>query len=101
MESKVFFESLCISEAKDCWELLKPGFVRPFKLEATSERRTRKRDAFDSDEDDIESGELAVAKYVWPVLEWMIMVFEKNERWTQDEAKNIRAYITTLGLETF
>lgn len=97
MQSAVSRESAeCMSSAKDAWSLLRPGFVRPMNPDSSSSKgklsrgKTRARDGFDSDEDEIEDSERAVAKYAWPVLEWMMMVFERDERLTQNDVNNIR-----------
>jgi hypothetical protein len=105
MQSTVSKESAeCMSNAKDAWSLLRPGFVRPMNPDSTfskaksSKVKTHAHDEFDSDEDDIEDPERAVAKYAWPVLEWMMIVLEKDERLTQGDAKNTRKHFSMLSL---
>ncbi|KAF8575090.1 hypothetical protein K439DRAFT_771748 [Ramaria rubella] len=56
---------------KDCWGLLKNGFVKRKQLD-----RARVDDSAASHQSD----DAIVGPYAWPVLEWLIKIFEKDEQ---------------------
>ncbi|KAG7088370.1 hypothetical protein E1B28_012373 [Marasmius oreades] len=71
-DSPLAIEALCISRCKSCWNLLSPGLIQP-----TAEQFHVKRyPSSDSEEDDLEP---VVADHAWPVLKWLIFLFEHDE----------------------
>lgn len=79
-DAVIAHESLCISQVKHCWALLEEGFVeKTITAKPNGKRRTRK-DCFEDDSPSNDSGLLSpVGKNVWPVLEWLIVIFERDE----------------------
>ncbi|KAF8497662.1 hypothetical protein JB92DRAFT_1024633 [Gautieria morchelliformis] len=55
---------------KDCWGLLKGGLVKRKKWDRSQL----------VDEEPMEPENAIVGRYAWPVLEWLLQVFEKDER---------------------
>jgi hypothetical protein len=65
-------EVLAMQELKDCWELLRGGIVKRKQVDRC---RSDGMVANSEPEDDD-----VVGPYAWPVLEWLIRVFENDER---------------------
>lgn len=91
-DSYIAREAMCIREAKNAWAILKDGFIqRKTATPATPKvkGKKKKRDyeyteqapiLYDADS----TAPLAiVAEYAWPVLDWLLMLFEKDELFTQ------------------
>ena len=72
-------EILAIHELKDCWGLLKNGFVK--RKQADRYRMDEAVVNPGSEDDDI------VGPHAWPVLEWLIHVFEQDEKRAGEEGR--------------
>lgn len=62
-------ELLAMQALKDCWGLMRDGFVRRKRLDQSH-----------LEDESVGPGGAVVGPYAWPVLEWLIQVFEKDER---------------------
>ncbi|CAL1707610.1 unnamed protein product [Somion occarium] len=84
-DSPLARQSTRMKEVKNCWEILKEGFIQPRIDVPVSPRvrsRSRRHHADDDDDDDFSTTPPdlhVVGPHAWPVLEWMIVVFEKDE----------------------
>lgn len=82
-DSFIARQSIRVRNAKDCWTILKEGFVKPaVELPALKRRGSaRAREAEQTtDGDDEEPGIPApVGEFAWPVLEWIVCLLEKDE----------------------
>ncbi|KAF8348353.1 hypothetical protein F5887DRAFT_953234 [Amanita rubescens] len=84
-DSDIARESLCIKEAKDCWSLLTEGFLSKGKvLFSTPKRKGRRRrgdvDDFTPLDDPVGTSRSIVADSAWPMLDWLLTLFERDER---------------------
>jgi len=85
-DSVIGRESICIKESKNCWSILKEGFIQR-KTPAISSPKPRnirtRRDFLEEDGFLDGVSDLAapspVAANAWPVLDWMVTVFELDE----------------------
>lgn len=68
-------EILEMQSLKDCWALLRHGFVK---------RQQFERSHLGEDQS-IQPETATVGTYAWPVLEWFIQVYEKDERRERDK----------------
>lgn len=88
-DSLIARESLCIKECKNCWAILKEGFTQRKKLLPQETSKKRGRAAYDVQDADLDQGRDApavVAEHAWPVLQWMLSVFEKDELLNSQES---------------
>lgn len=87
-DSLVGQESICIPQSKNCWAILKDGFVGRKALVLASPRKgkSRRESRHDTgyhgggDEEDVPVA--LVASHVWPVLQFFLDVFEEDEQVT-------------------
>ncbi|KAJ7268801.1 hypothetical protein B0H12DRAFT_1229683 [Mycena haematopus] len=79
-ECFVAVESMCISRCKNCWQILGEGFLdhnRP--LFSTPKGKGKRRDTNVSF--DLSLSEKApVGESAWPVLHWLLLIFERDEK---------------------
>lgn len=70
-----------ITEVRCCWDLLKGGFIKRKDASKTHEGRSRIRskDVEDDTLDTFDGNTGAVGAHAWPILEWYIDLFEKDE----------------------
>lgn len=68
-------ELLAIQSLKDCWGLLRDGFV---KRKQVGRSHVDEDESIEAESTGTES--TIVGPYAWPVLEWLIQAFEKDER---------------------
>lgn len=81
---------MCIKEAKHCWGILKDGFVQrktPALSTPKGNGKKRGRDHF-AQEDVFNEAAVAeppcvVSENAWPVLDWLVGVFEQDEILTE------------------
>ncbi|KAH7888552.1 hypothetical protein F5I97DRAFT_1853575 [Phlebopus sp. FC_14] len=84
-DSVISRQSLCIKDCRSSWTILKEGFIQRKKLAKISQhgRKRRGKSVFDDDDDFLENGNNStpaiVADHAWPVLEWLVSLFEKDE----------------------
>ncbi|KAF9267374.1 hypothetical protein L218DRAFT_684239 [Marasmius fiardii PR-910] len=69
--SSLAIEALCISRCKSCWNLLSPGLIQP-----VDQFHVKRYQYSDSETDDLEP---VVAEHAWPILKWLIFLFEQDE----------------------
>ena len=84
-DSDIARESLCIKDAKDCWSLLAEGFLSKGKvLFSTPKRKSRRRrediDDLPPLDDQLGTSRSFVADSAWPMLDWMLTLFERDQR---------------------
>lgn len=82
-DSFIARQSIRVRNAKDCWTILKDGFVQPaaevppLKRKGPARARVVEQTVDgDSEEPGIPT---PVGQFAWPVLEWMICLLEKDE----------------------
>ncbi|KAF4567587.1 hypothetical protein EYR40_006588 [Pleurotus pulmonarius] len=77
-DSYVAKEARCIRQAKDCWSILKEGFIHEATAPPITTRWQRR-----GSRDDLDAAHaqppLIVAENAWPVLEWLIRLFQEDE----------------------
>ncbi|KAG1734707.1 uncharacterized protein EDB91DRAFT_1225584 [Suillus paluster] len=85
-DSVVAKESLCIKDAKNCWAILKEGFVSRIKNSPPSllaGKRKRGKHIIDTEEcveENRGNSILApVAEHAWLVLRWLVELFQRDE----------------------
>jgi hypothetical protein len=89
-------ESMCISRCKNCWQILAEGFLdRNQPIFSTPKGKAKRRDtsvSFDPSESQAPVGETA-----WPVLHWLLLIFERDEQ----ENPTLRKIQKSVDLTTF
>ena len=81
-DSLIARESLCLKDCKSCWAILKEGFVQRKKLLPQGPRKKRGRGAYDVEDTPLDQGSgtpAMVAGHAWPILHWLLSLFEKDE----------------------
>jgi hypothetical protein len=83
-------EAMLIEHSKDCWSILRPGFIQRKQLSIDSPKdkgNKRTRDVFEEEYSEEQSGEFPtiVAEHAWPVLDWFLNIFEQDEVLTEDQ----------------
>lgn len=84
-DSEISRYSRHVRDAKNCWDILREGHLSPDGHggqaainSSRGSKRGRRGDV--SDRDESPSGVPApVGQHAWPVLEWLLMAFEKDE----------------------
>jgi len=84
--------SLSVKSATSVWSMLQPGFVRwdIAVAEADGKGKGVKRRPAEPRQDSCEDGEdpsAPVSEGAWPVLEWLILSFERDAEVTEKEGK--------------
>ena len=88
VESMIGKETMCVQRAKSCWKLLMEGYTargrgRGNVLGSPGKGKGKDRAAYDSDEEDTghfdEEEDAVVGEDAWPVLEWLLVLFEQDE----------------------
>ncbi|TFK54239.1 hypothetical protein OE88DRAFT_1167099 [Heliocybe sulcata] len=83
-DSFISREAANIAQCKDCWTILREGFIKRTDGDPSdrSGMKTRKKSILDDDTMYIDSVDTdapaIIAKDAWPVLEWLIEAFEKD-----------------------
>ncbi|KII92900.1 hypothetical protein PLICRDRAFT_37703 [Plicaturopsis crispa FD-325 SS-3] len=78
-------EALCITQCRHCWAILKEGFIVRKRPVMSTPKGKGKRKQQDFLEDEVptyrDSPEAVpiVAENAWPVLEWLVSIFEQDE----------------------
>ncbi|KAG8213715.1 hypothetical protein J3R82DRAFT_10416 [Butyriboletus roseoflavus] len=81
-DSLVARESRCIKDCRICWAILKEGFIQHKKLLPEETSKKRGGSAYDVQVANLDQGHgtpAVVAEHAWPVLRWLLSVFEKDE----------------------
>ncbi|KAJ3989854.1 hypothetical protein F5890DRAFT_1483220 [Lentinula detonsa] len=99
-ESLIAKESYCISEAKNCWNIVQKGFIHRAITSSPTTRRVRRTTVYededgDEDEDDFKFGvSNVVAEHAWIVLDFLLILFERDE--CETEARGLPRYSPLL-----
>lgn len=93
-ESLIAKESYCISEAKNCWNILQKGFIHRVTTSSPTKRGTRRTTVFDDNDDDDFGASGVVAEHAWPVLDLLLILFERDE--CETEARGLRRHLYPL-----
>ncbi|KAJ7683238.1 hypothetical protein B0H17DRAFT_1074483 [Mycena rosella] len=79
-ECFVATESMCISRCKNCWQILVEGFLdRNQPILSTPKGKGKRRDV-DASFTDLSEVRAPVGDTAWPVLDWLLLLFERDER---------------------
>ncbi|KAJ7217792.1 hypothetical protein GGX14DRAFT_597979 [Mycena pura] len=83
-ECFVATESLCISRCKSCWQVLVDGFLNHQQIYgAAPSRKGKRRDTGGhgsfGDLSTMSDLRAPVGDTAWPVLEWLLLIFERDE----------------------
>ncbi|KZT70975.1 hypothetical protein DAEQUDRAFT_666961 [Daedalea quercina L-15889] len=91
-DSFIARQSIRIRNAKDCWAILREGFVRPSSEVLSPPKRKGSGRIWQVEEqqhivDGVVDGEVVgqvtpapVSEFAWPVLEWILCLLEKDEK---------------------
>ena len=93
--------SLSIKSATSVWTMLKPGFVRwdiAFAEVEGKGRGTKRQPAKPkpASYEDGEDASIPVSEGAWPLLEWLISLFETDAGMTEKEGKRERVNLVPL-----
>jgi hypothetical protein len=88
MDSFVASEAVRFKNCKNCWNILKSGFIKSLTDSSTVPGTPRKRrrgsaKATEYGPVDEEDSSLVVCENAWPVLDWLLVLFEKDESITE------------------
>ena len=79
-DSVVGREAVCIKDSRNCWAILREGFIRRKTFAITSPKPKGKGRDNHLEEEEFPSGDPAVvAANAWPVLDWIVTIFERDE----------------------
>ncbi|KAI6121467.1 hypothetical protein F5141DRAFT_518614 [Pisolithus sp. B1] len=91
-DSPIAREALRIRDSKHCWAIVKEGFIQHGKFTPLPEERSKRRrkPAVGSTDDDSDNAfkptPAAVAEHAWPVLDWLLRLFERDEILTEKKS---------------
>ncbi|KAJ7045708.1 hypothetical protein C8F04DRAFT_1025631 [Mycena alexandri] len=90
-ECFVATESLCISRSKNCWQILAEGFLdrNPPIFSAAKGRRDTSNSLSET--------QAPVGETAWPVLHWLLLVFERDERENKTFPRHSPLLLEQLG----
>lgn len=87
-DSLIAREALYIKESKHCWSLLVEGFV-PRRRQIFSTPKGKGKNRFEGDiffnEASATEMRAVVAENAWPVLDWLLRIFERDELATEHD----------------
>jgi hypothetical protein len=88
MDSFVASEAVRFRNCKNCWNILKSGFIKSLADSSAVPGSPRKRrrgntKATEYGPVDEEDSSLVVCENAWPVLDWLLALFEKDESITE------------------
>lgn len=81
-DSIIARESLCLKDCKNCWGILKAGFIQRKKLLPQDSRKKPRSTVYDTEDallDQDFDTPAVVAEHAWPILQWLLFLFEKDE----------------------
>ncbi|KAF9070119.1 hypothetical protein BDP27DRAFT_1324322 [Rhodocollybia butyracea] len=78
-ESFIAKESRCISEGKNCWNILQKGFIHRTILSSPTKKGSRRTNTYEEDSDDDSGASDIVAEHAWPILDFLLILFERDE----------------------
>jgi hypothetical protein len=89
LDSFVASEAVRFRNCKNCWNILKSGFIKSLAdssstvLASPRKRRRGNASATEHSLVDEEETSLVVGENAWPVLDWLLVLFEKDESMTE------------------
>jgi hypothetical protein len=88
VDSFVASEAVRFRNCKNCWNILKFGFIKSLADSSNvlgSPRKRRRGNTMTSEYGpaDEEESSLVVGENAWPVLDWLLVLFEKDESMTE------------------
>ncbi|KAH9061284.1 hypothetical protein EDB87DRAFT_1560600 [Lactarius vividus] len=91
-DSFVALEAVRFRDCKNCWNILKSGFIKSLSETTSSfpgspRKRRRGEAPVKYGYVDEEESSLIVGENAWPVLEWLLFLFEKDETSTEASRK--------------
>ncbi|KAH0827534.1 hypothetical protein J3R83DRAFT_4253 [Lanmaoa asiatica] len=81
-DSLIARESVCIKDCRNCWAILKEGFIQRKNLLPQDASKKRGRGAYNVEDADLDQDRgtpAVVAEHAWPILQWLLSLFEKDE----------------------
>lgn len=88
-DSPIAREAMCIKDCKYCWAIVREGFIQRGKFTPLPEERRKRqtKPAVGSADDDSDNAcnpaPAVVAEHAWPVLDWLLRLFERDEILTE------------------
>ncbi|KAJ7163587.1 hypothetical protein C8R43DRAFT_990176 [Mycena crocata] len=96
-ESFVATESMCITRCKNCWQILAQGFLeRHQPLFFTPKGKHRDADVSFTDLS-ISQTRAPMGETAWPVLEWLLLIFERDEQENPTSPRHSPLLLEQLG----
>ena len=96
-DSTLAKQSLCIKEAKNCWDILVEGFTLGASQNCSSSKgKGKRRQEFIASEyfsEDPLSLAQVVGKDSWPLLNWLVDLFERDESLLEQRGQREQAKI--------
>jgi hypothetical protein len=89
IDSAIGEESMCIPKSRHCWSMLAPGFTSAKAMagirttEKNSTRRLSEAPEFESTFRD-----QVIGADAWPILAWLLLLFERDERTSENGGKS-------------
>ncbi len=87
VDSFVASEAIRLRNCKNCWNILKFGFIQSLADGSSTVPGPRKRRRGNTTAADLspvnEETSLVVGENAWPVLDWLLVLFEKDESMTE------------------
>ncbi|KAF8210479.1 hypothetical protein K438DRAFT_159063 [Mycena galopus ATCC 62051] len=75
-ECFVATESMCISRCKNCWQILTERFL-DYNLSSPKGKGKRRDNSVSFD---LEESQAPVGETAWPILHWLLLIFERDEQ---------------------
>lgn len=100
-DSPIAREAMCLKHCKHCWAIVKEGFIQRGKFAPLPEERGKRQTkptvgpADDDSDNACNPAPAVVAEHAWPVLDWLLRLFERDEILTE---KNSGAKFSPLLL---
>jgi hypothetical protein len=82
-ESVIAAEVACIPKARHCWEILMDGFTQRQKRALPTPKGKGKNRTHTFEVPFQSEGRAAVGSNSWPVLDWLLLIFEQDELQTK------------------
>ncbi|KAF7361732.1 hypothetical protein MVEN_00517100 [Mycena venus] len=90
-------QSLCISQCKNCWQILVEGFLdHNQQIFSTPKGKGKLRDNSVSDLS-LSDTQAPVGESAWPVLDWLLLVFERDEQESAILPRHSPLFLEQLG----
>ena len=101
-DSFVASEAARFRNCKNCWNILKFGFIKSLADSSTlpaspQKRRRGNASAAEYSPADEEEFSLVVGENAWPVLDWLLLLFEKDESMTEASRQGSKFCRVFLG----